>query len=288
MYNRGMGTAAGRLGYTERDLVMTAEGLLRMAPDPVPRYRIMKEILRLPSEDAEYRAAKRALDETVCVRLLRSSQLPDGTWGRFHTRRSDKKAPFPTTEIAISAALDSGLDAEGPLLGKTLKAVERYAAGRAEWPDPPEKHDNPLAWPVWERQVSAGVLAEISPRHPLLPSYRALWVESLRASFRSGSYDRQAEIQALNVLLGCRMKNPMPFHKKYLLLILSSGGESLPEPLERAALSFVLNGPDGIYYVCDGVLSQPRSLAEKRFWSWLSAHALLSRFPLWRGWRPGY
>ncbi len=268
--------------FTEKDLIRAAERLLSMGPDPVPRFRTLKDLLQLPPEDAERRAAERALGETAIARLLSSTQLPDGTWGRFHTRNSRLKAPFPTTEMAITAALDSGFDAGGPLLRKTLKTVTLYATGKAHWPDPPEKHDNPLAWPIWERHFAAAVLAEMDPSHSLLPPFRTLWIESLRASFASGAYDRDAEIVALNRLLECRMKDPVPFHRKYPLLILSSAGEPLPASLERAALSHVLGSREGIYYACDGPLAPPRAMADKSIWSWIRAHKLLSRFPYWR------
>jgi len=39
---------------------------------------------------------------------LKCSQMADGTWGRFHTRDSRVKQPFPTTESAIATALDLG------------------------------------------------------------------------------------------------------------------------------------------------------------------------------------
>jgi len=274
--------SAGKPVFTEKDLTRAAERLLSMGPDPVPRFRILKNLLRLPPEDAERRSAERALEGTAIVRLLRASRLPDGTWGRFHTRDSGLKAPFPTTETAIAAALDSGLDARGPFLGKTLEAVERYATGKAHWPDPPEKHDNPLAWPIWERHFAAAVLSEMDPDHELLPPLKSLWIESLRDSFKAGPYDRGAEIGSLNRLLACRMKDPVPFHRKYPLLILSSSGESLPAGLERAALSHVMTSREGVYYVCDGPLAPPRAIADRRSWSWVRAHRLLSRFPLWR------
>jgi hypothetical protein len=267
---------------SRKEITRAAEAILRLDPDPVPRFRLLRDVLRLPPEDAELRRAGKALEDAALVRLLRGTQLPDGTWGRFHSRDSRIKAAFPTTELAIKAALSSGLDARSPLLRRTIRTIELYAQGRAEWPDPPEKHDNPLAWRVWERHFSAAVLAEIEPGHPLLEGFRRVWGEAFAAAFRSGAYYRAQEIRSLNGLLGCRMKDPVPFHRKYPLLILSSGKGSLSPRNERLLLDFVMNLPEGIYYVHDGKVSDAPSLRDGRFWPWMAAQALLSRFGAWR------
>ena len=63
-------------------------------------------------------------------------------------------------------ALASGLDKNNPTLQKTTARLLEYIYGRSTWPDPAEKHDNPLAWDVWVRHFSAAVLAQIDPLHP--------------------------------------------------------------------------------------------------------------------------
>jgi hypothetical protein len=270
------------LNYASNDLKATAEKILEMHPDPVPRFRLLRDVLHLDPVSADYRKAQNALQESKWIALLQNTQQPDGTWGRFHTQDTKIKQPFATTEAAIRAALDSGLDRYSPILQKTQKALEDYVVGKTCWPDPPEKHDNPLAWFVWVRHYSAAVLSQIDPHHPLLEEFWNTWAEAVTASFRSGSYDRQREIKALNELLNCRMKNPVPFHVMYPLLILSATDNRLPGDLERQLLDYVLRSPRGIYYMYDKTLSLPLPILSKHFWSWTQAHRLLSRFRLWR------
>jgi hypothetical protein len=230
----------------------------------------------------EYQPAKDALETSKCVALLRETQWPDGTWGRFHTQDTSVKQPFICTEAAIAAALDSGLERDNPILQKAQQIILRYMDGTACWPDPPEKHDNPLAWYVWVPQYSAAVLAQFDRYHPMLEGFWDLWAEAVRVSFQSGTYDRQKEIEILNLLLKCRMKKPVPFHTKPPVLILSATKNLLPESLERQALNHLLHDPAGIYYVYDKAICELQPVHARRFWSWFQAHKLLSRFRLWK------
>ena len=98
------------LNFTQTDLKAIAERLLDMQPDPVPRFRLLRDVLRYGSSDAAYEEAERDLLQSKWVSLLADSQWDDGTWGRFHTQDSSKKQSFPTTESAIAIALELGLD----------------------------------------------------------------------------------------------------------------------------------------------------------------------------------
>jgi hypothetical protein len=133
------------LNYTSDDLKSIAERILAMEPDPVPRFRLLRDVLHLDPVCPVFQQAQAALQDTRIVKLLESSQLPDGTWGRFHTQDISVKQPFATTEGAIRAALVSGLDRHHPMLVRVQAAILDYISAKTCWPDPPEKHDNP--WP---------------------------------------------------------------------------------------------------------------------------------------------
>ena len=267
--------------FTQKDLHETGEKLLELNLGPVPRLLLLRDVLRVDPTDPAYIEAQQALETSKWVTLLRESQHSDGTWGRFHTRDSRLRSPFPTTEIAISTALDCGLDKHHPILAKAMAKVREYAKGVCSWPDRAEIHDNPLAWNVWVRHFSAGVLAQVDSTHPALEPFRQVWAEAVKVSFQSGEYDRRAEIRALNDLLGCRMKDPIPFHKKYPLIILSSRRNGLPDELEKRMLEYLLQAPQGIYYVCAGPLNSFPEISSHYFWGWMQGHKLLSRFATW-------
>jgi hypothetical protein len=153
------------LDFTPNDLKTSAEKILELHPDPVPHFRLLRDVLHLDPTSADYCQAEKALQGSKWIALLHRSQWPDGTWGRFHTQDTRVKQPFITTEVAITTALDSGLDRHSPILQKVQNVLVDYADGKIYWPDPPEKHDNPLAWYVWMRHWSAAVLSQIDQRH---------------------------------------------------------------------------------------------------------------------------
>ena len=49
------------LNFTQRDLEAKAENLLTMHPDPVPRFRFLRDVLWLEPMDTAYRAANKNL-----------------------------------------------------------------------------------------------------------------------------------------------------------------------------------------------------------------------------------
>jgi hypothetical protein len=270
------------LEFTQADLKTIAERLLDKQPDPAPRFRLLRDVLRYDPADAAYQEAERDLLQSKWVLQLADSQWDDGTWGRFHTQDTSKKQPFPTTESAVAIALELGLDRHSSILQKAIPTILDYVDGKAAWPDPPEKHDNPQAWYVWVRHYSAAILALIDPHHAWLDEFWRLWAEALQAAFQSGAYDRQREIVALNALMQCRMKNPVPFHVRYPLLILSATHNRLSDDLERRMLDFVMHYPAGIYYVYGKDISVLPPILSRDFGHWFYAHRLLSRFRLWK------
>jgi hypothetical protein len=267
--------------YTYNDLEKIAHELLEMDPDPVPRFRLLRDILRVHQESKIYIEAKAAVQQSKWVQLLRDSQLEDGTWGRFHTQDTKVKQAFPTTETAIATALACGLDKDSNIVARTVSFILDHLDGKTTWIDTPEKHDNPHAWPIGIRHLSAANLALINNQHPYLEEFWIYWFKTADAAFASGQYDRSAEIETRNSLDNIKRKNPGAFHTKYHLILLSSTAKALPPHLERQILDYVLDAPHGIYYAYEKRINTFPSITTRRFVSWLLSLRLLSRFPTW-------
>jgi hypothetical protein len=268
--------------FTHDGLRQIAEELLAGELDPVPRLLLLRDVLGVSGDDPRLSSARHAVRQSRWVQLLEQTQLADGTWGRFHSQDTSAKQRVPTTETAVAIALASGLDGSDPVLERLMPTLLEYVEGRSVWCDRPEKHDNPDAWWIWVRHFSAATLSQIDPAHPALGSYCRIWAEVVEASFQDGRYDCDAEIVALNRLLQCRMRDPMPFHTKPALLLLSAERCRLQPSCEHALLQHVVNSDSGIYYVCDHRLSDMPGFSDRRYWNWTRAHRLLSRFRLWR------
>ena len=252
-----------------------------MDPDPVPRYRLMRDVLRLRSSDVRLHAARGDVDGSLHVAKLRDSQWDDGTWGRFHTQDTKAKQPFATTETAVARSLALGLDAAHPILERLYPTLVGYVEGPAIWRDRPEKHGNPEAWPIWVRHFSAAMLASINPADPHLLTCFNQRLDATQKAFATGSYDRGAEVAALNDALVSPMRNPVPFHWLPSLVLLSSRVAHLPQSIEQQILDWMWHESTGVYYLSHVSPGAFPSIGKRGFLQWMRSHEILSRFAAW-------
>ncbi|HJN51999.1 MAG: hypothetical protein QGI68_12000 [Pseudomonadales bacterium] len=259
----------------------TALRLLDSPLHPVPRFRIIRDILHVPNKDSEYRAAREEVCNTRFAKELGESQEKNGTWGRFHTQDTRAKKKFPTTEKAIERALAVGLDNEDRILKRTTEFIEAHLQGGATWSDHPEKHDNPALWEYAIKAISAANLSLIDRDHPLVAEQAQRFAGAAKEAFRTENYDRDKELQFHVKASGIESRSHGSCLTKYGLLLLSSKDCLLPGQVETRLLDFVLHKEDGIYYTYGGCLQDPPLVRERHFPRWLAAHEILSRFVTW-------
>jgi len=258
-----------------------AEKLLDRRPSAVPRFLILRDIVGLAASAPSFEEARAAIERSPHVIELVAAQLPDGTWGRFHSQDASAKARFPTTEYAIERGLALGLDADSGFFQQTVCFLGDHLAGRVTWIDRAEKHDNPLLWEYNIKHISAAYLALLVPQHPALIEYCERVLRVAQAAFASGSYDRDAETRVHAEIAGFESKRFRPSVDKYALMLLSALPGGMPADLEDALTIHVLNRPDGIYYSYPNRVCEPPPIGSRMFPSWLNALELLARF---RGW----
>jgi hypothetical protein len=253
-----------------------AERLLQIHPDPAPRYRLLRDVLELPINDPHLKKAQQDLRLSRQVRTVEEAQLPDGTWGRFHSQDSKVKSPFRTTEFAIRRALSLGLTTKDPVMAKAVNSMEKFLEGKANWTDRAEKHEG---WIPNTRFITADTLSEVDPFHPLLHPIRAIWKKILVRSFHDGSFDPLAEREAQREINGIVSKGKyLHLGMMYPLLILSSDQNTLAEDFELSLLRWLWDRENGIYYITPARISDFPSPDSSRFSSWLDTLLLLSRF----------
>ena len=64
--------------FAQNDLEVIANRILDMHPDPVPRFRLLRDVLLLDPTDTAYRDAEKALQQSKWTALLKRSQMADG------------------------------------------------------------------------------------------------------------------------------------------------------------------------------------------------------------------
>jgi hypothetical protein len=253
-----------------------AERLLKRQLDPIPRYRLLRDVLEYPVDDPILKKAQQNMLLSKQAIALAEAQFPDGTWGRFHSQDSKVKSPFRTTEFAIRRGLSLGLTKKDLVLAKAVIFMEKFLNGKANWTDCAEKHEG---WVPNTRFITAGTLSEVDPFHPLLDPIRVIWEKILFRTFHDGDFDPLAEREAQGEINGIVTKGKyLHLGMMYPLLILSSGHNSLAEDLELSLLRWLWDRENGIYYITPARISDFPSLDSSRFSSWLDSLLLLSRF----------
>ncbi len=255
----------------------TAAGILNNDPAPVVRYRLLRDVLRLPSDSLELRNAKSALELSRNVQELAAAQHADGGWGAFHSRSTRLKQKIPSTEVGVERALALGLDAAHPILDKASTYILEIMRGDLPFPDYQEKNDR---WRTGKRLFLASTLSLIHPEHPELNSDRTLWQEITQRTFQSGRYREEDEIKAHADLTGATVKGSyLKLNGKYQLNILGSLHSTLPKEIKIALLRWLWKNPEGIGYLEIPLNCQPPRKAGA-FDRWLSSIELLVRlFP---------
>jgi hypothetical protein len=257
-------------------ITLVGHNLIDQTTQPIPRWRILRDVLRLSMDDPLTMEAKEAALQSRWVTELRETQLPDGSWGRFHSRDSSLKQRFPTTELAIRRALALGMDANDPLLKRSLAYIRFIMDDQATWTDPPEKHEG---WSVNTHFITAATLLLLNPNDVHALPVAQTWREIVSETFASGSYSPQAEREAHLRLNGINTRGKyLKLAGLYPLLLLSSDFVHLSLKAEEALLDWIWTKPDGIYYVYCGCLSDPPALKSPHFIGWLEAINLFSRF----------
>jgi hypothetical protein len=258
----------------------TAHKILGDEPEPVVRFRLLRDVLRTPAEDPDLQAAQDALKQSQQLKTLAKEQRRNGSWGRFHTADSQVKKKIITTEAGVDRAFALGLDASHPVLKKAADYILQVMEGEKPFPDRAEVNDR---WELGMRLFLGSTLSKIYPRHPALIPERALWQAIATRTFQRGAYNENSEIKAHSVLTGATVKDSyLRLNGKYQVALLGSDPRGLAPRLELTWLNWLWNLEEGIGYL--GVsLSGPPPTQPVNIDRWLESLELLANaFPSWR------
>jgi hypothetical protein len=258
--------------FSLEEVQVVAERILEGHPDPVPKYRLLHEVIGLPEGDPDLIRARQELERSKWVRHLQDAQLPDGNWGRFHSQDTKVKSGYRTSEEAIDRAFSLGIDPSHPIFVRAKIYIENVLLGRAHITDRQEKSP---AWPLLIRYILAGRLAQIDPTNPILNDYWECLFEIAQCTFKSGRYNFKDEAEAFVSVTN----TPVPggfLESRHALWILSA--RQLPDDLEQRLVEWIWNKPDGIRYL-RAPLSSP---TRKTIMYWLRSMNILRRFTTWK------
>jgi hypothetical protein len=254
--------------------------LLARTHHPVPRFRLLRDVVGEAPDSEALIDAHSALPSSNWYTELARSQSLDGSWGRFHSRNSTLKLPFPTTELALYRARSLGLGKKDELVGRSLRLMEDILKNKVSWQDPAEKHEG---WAINIRFITAATLALFDPTNILLTELAERWVQVVNATFANGAYDAGAEQKAHLEINNIHTKGKyLKLAGLYPLILLSIPSAILEQSIEAALMNWVSEKFAGIYYVYGARMLVPPAPTNPHFHSWLNGLDLLCRFPTGR------
>jgi len=273
-----------RVGEDLVPCLSRAEHRLRAADlDPVVRLLLLRDVLALPEASPELKDARASASTSVHVRRLQAAQLPDGSWGPFHSMRSAQRARVPTTEAGVTRALALGLEDTHPVLRRAGDYIERILANAEPFPDRAEVN---ARWPIGTTLFAAGTLARFRPASALLAEPRSYWTEVATATFASGRHDPEAELACHRSLSGLNIRELryLELGNAYALALLGSCPGLMAENVERAYCRWLWTrcvphpGPGYLQVDLDH-LPPPH---KPGLWDrWLAAQQLMASLPTW-------
>jgi hypothetical protein len=262
-----------RLIFTEDDIRKKAEELLKMDPDPIPRFILLKEFLKADPADSEYKKAYKAVLDHGYVKKLESEQTEYGYWGNFHM----------DSEAVLRRGLLLGLELTHPCFQKIGAFMETVLRGEDIWHQRCEKQDHPGWWlEMFMPLVTASNLSLIDPQNVLLERQITIWRSFAQAAFAGGCYDPAAEAAAQYEHFRIKTKRPIPFYSYYCVILLTARNGILSDKLDDMILDYCLDRDEGMYYIYDRKPSECIPICEtKHFFWWMRCISILSRLKGW-------
>lgn len=212
---------------------------------------------------------------TKWAKQILSLQDEEGKWGYFHSLSQDSKTPL-TTEQALRRLEILGYTMEDECIQKAVGYMGECLAGKKEIPDRREKLHN---WDIFTSMILAAWICRFTDRHALANETAGKWGEIVTRAFAEGEYSRERYVKAYHAILGMEPKGGrlMDFVQFYAVSMLPG---RLDPKTEEAVVQYILDKPDGIYYVYDRPVNQvPADFESRQASRYLGALELLARYP---------
>ena len=199
----------------------------------------------------------------------------DGMWGTFHTLSCPVKGRPITTEQAIRRLYRLGYTMEDEVIQRVVDRMVLCVKGEQKIDDYYErKHD----WPFFEKLMLSAWIRVFDPQNPYALEVARGWADLVEKAFVSGTYCREADIEAFIKQQGRKPKSGFEtgFGMFYHAVLLQG---VLTPKTERLFLDYYLSKSDGMYYIYDKPLNQvPDEFASRRASCYLAAMEVLAGY----------
>lgn len=254
--------------------MVNAEELIKQDLDVIPRYLLMRDVLKVNKYSEEMIGIKNRIMETKWVKDIAALQWEDGSWGQFHSMSTSSKK-WITTEGALRRLLILGLDKDDDMMQRALAYMKRYLNREIDLRDRKEKkHD----WDLLTRLFVAAWVLQIEPSNNEAKAIAADWAKVITCAFSKDTYDHEAYMEAyFEIHKPQKGKYLWGFQNYYLVSLLPG---FLDPNVESKYLDYLISAEKGIYYIYDGSLRKaPVDFCSKEASRFINAYELLSRYP---------
>jgi hypothetical protein len=253
-----------------------ATALLELAPDPVPRYIIMRDFLAYRYSQHELSEAKTNSVNSSAFQNLVARQLPDGSWGdRFHYTGTKVRNASISTESAITRLQALGADRESEVMQRSVSHMEQilmsddYAYREVNLNVKPGKA---------MKLIVATRLRELVPDHPLALAYAEKLLLIINHSFAFGYFDETSFAEATEDVMGTRLSTDCEICFSIYPLILLKG--LVEYDLEKLWIHHIIHNRRGINFLNNrSVKYLPLSFPSAESTRYLSALHYLLLYP---------
>lgn len=213
----------------------------------------------------------------IHAQRILSKQLPDGSWGQFHSLSMQARAQHGiTTEMALRRLQNLGFTIQDEGIRRAVVYMDACLQGKSSIPDPREKtHD----WDAFTEMMLSTWIRRFTNDNASANAAARKWADILNIAFAGGAYDHAAYCTAFAAAFGHpprggRFVDFVSFYQ----ISLTAG--LLDKKAEQALVRYVLEHPQGIYYVYEKPITQPPEVfASKHTLRWLSAVELIAMHP---------
>lgn len=248
--------------------------LLDMNPDPVPKFILLKEFKMLSKGSNEFQNLYEEVLAHPYLKKIENTQDDFGCWGDFHCG----------TEQIIRNCLFMGMDESFICLKKVRLYILEVLNGNDTWHQRQEKQDNPYWWlDMFIPLVSSAMLSLIDPNNPILAEKIEIWRSFALEAFQDNHYCAEVEKKSQYKHFKVKTKRIIPFFNYYVILLLTSSHNILPDKLDTLMLDYCMSKENGIYYIYDKPPKTPVAIDNKNIYNWLRCISILSRYKSWYG-----
>lgn len=212
--------------------------------------------------------------DTRWARELIDLQDAEGKWGWFHTLTQFCDSPV-TTEGALGRLERLGYTRDDECIYRALDYMHACLVGEKQIPDRREKlHD----WDAFTALILAARIRRFTGEDAVANAVAEKWANVINAACAEGEFNKAAYPAAYEREFGVRPRggrliDAVSFYQVSLLR------DCLEPGAERAWLRYIMQRPDGIYYIYESaVAAPPEAFESKKASRYLSALELLADY----------